>query len=119
MSGMIDTFSRRRSLDPPVGIPGDFRGFPVEDPQLADVARSPRLDERLHRDHMPIPSTQDREGYYGDRHFEYWLSGLRDYSLVKGALSTLSWKGLRVLDFGGATGRVARHFYAQEDDLAE
>jgi ubiquinone/menaquinone biosynthesis C-methylase UbiE len=64
---------------------------------------------------MPIPSARDREGYYGDQHFEYWLSGLRDYLKVKEAFAGVDSAGTRLLDFGGATGRVARHFYAQDD----
>ncbi len=67
----------------------------------------------LGRDQMPIPSTRDREGYYGDRHFEYWLSGLNDYLRIREALPGMEWRRAKLLDFGGATARVARHFYAQ------
>jgi SAM-dependent methyltransferase len=63
---------------------------------------------------MPIPSTRDREGYYGNRHFEYWLSGLSDYLRIKDALPDMEWRRAKLLDFGGATARVSRHFYAQE-----
>ena len=111
-------FSIRRSLDVPVGVPSDFKGSVIEDGELARLATAPDLEERLERDRMPIPSTGDREGYYGDRHFEYWLSGLDDYLKVKEACRDVTWTGASLLDFGGATGRVSRHFYAQ-DDLSE
>ena len=113
-----DIFSIRRPLDPPVGVPRDFMGSTIEAPDLAILAASPAIEARLNRDTMPIPSTQNREGYYGDRHFEYWLSGLNDYLKIKATCGAVDWAGANLLDFGGATGRVARHFYAQ-DDLAE
>jgi len=110
-----DIFSTRRSLDQPVGVPRDFLGSVVEDTHLAEIASSPLLQERLLRDTMPVPSARDREGYYGERHFEFWLSGMSDYLKVKESCQDIDWAGARMLDFGGATGRVARHFYAQEN----
>jgi ubiquinone/menaquinone biosynthesis C-methylase UbiE len=109
-----DIFSTRRSLDPPVGVPRDFLGSAVEDPHLAEIAISPFTQQRLLRDTMPIPSARDREGYYGERHFEFWLSGMSDYLKVKESCPDVAWNGAKMLDFGGATGRVSRHFYAQE-----
>lgn len=115
---MKDFFSTRRPLDPPVGIPRDLRTGAIEDPEHQALAASSTFEAQLQRDSMPIPSARDREGYYGDRHFEYWLSGLRDYLKVNEMCSGLERRAGRVLDFGGATGRVARHFYSQ-DDFAE
>ena len=110
-----DIFSTRRSLDPPVGVPRDFLGSAITDTHLVELVTSPLLQKWLQRDAMPIPSASDREGYYGDRHFEFWLSGLSDYLKVKDCCPGVDWKGAKLLDFGGASGRVARHFYAQED----
>jgi SAM-dependent methyltransferase len=87
----------------------------IEDPHLVELASSPLLQRWLQRDTMPIPSSRDREGYYGERHFEFWLSGLRDYLKIKDACADLNWTGAKLLDFGGASGRVARHCYAQEE----
>lgn len=57
---------------------------------------------------MPLPAPLDRELYYGDRHLEYWLSGLSDWrrlaALMAGAAGPR-----RYLDLGGSSGRVARH----------
>ena len=114
-----DIFSTRRPLDLPVGVPRDFMKSMIEDPELAKLAASSTIEAILDRDTMPIPSSRDREGYYGEHHFEYWLSGLGDYLKIKETCSSVEWRGGTLLDFGGATGRVARHFYAQDDDLAE
>jgi SAM-dependent methyltransferase len=78
----------------------------------------PLIDEALERDKAPLPDTLDREGYYGPQHFNYWLSGLKDYQAcmehVDGSGITLH----NYMDFGGATGRVLRHFAAQQKDLS-
>lgn len=108
-----DIFSIRRPLDPPVGVPRNVCGGPIEEPCLRELSQSQKISAMLDRDQMPIPSTRDREGYYGDRHFEYWLSGLSDYLRVREALGGMEWRRGKLLDFGGATARVARHFYAQ------
>jgi ubiquinone/menaquinone biosynthesis C-methylase UbiE len=110
-----DAFGVRRLHEPPVGVPRDFHGTAVLDTALARLAAAPEAELRLSRDTMPIPGTHDREGYYDDRHFEYWLSGLDDYLKVQEACPDVSWRGARLLDFGGATARVSRHFYAQGD----
>jgi SAM-dependent methyltransferase len=79
------------------------------------------LDSYIAEDPYPIPATADREGYHGDRHYDYWLSGLKDYLLVKrtlrscGAVSLLHDGG--VLALGCATGRVLRHFLCHETDV--
>jgi SAM-dependent methyltransferase len=72
-------------------------------------------------DTYPLPSTRDRESYHGQRHYDYWLSGLRDYLCIKQALAKqgFSWEGpLPILDLGCASGRVLRHFLCHEDGLA-
>ena len=113
--GARDIFSIRRPLDPPVGIPKDLHRGSIEEPHLLKLSQCQGIEAMLERDHMPIPSTRDREGYYGDRHFEYWLSGLNDYLRIKDALPGMEWRRAKLLDFGGATARVSRHFYAQEE----
>jgi SAM-dependent methyltransferase len=78
------------------------------------------LEEYVGRDPWPLPYTGDREGYHGDRHYDYWLSGLKDYLSIKHALrrqnSTLS-RAAPALDFGCATGCVLRHLLCNEPDV--
>ena len=61
-------------------------------------------------DRTALPTTEAREGYFGDRHLEYWLSGYRDANRVVDATGLASKPSARILDFGGASGRVIRHF---------
>jgi hypothetical protein len=100
-------------MEPPVGIPRDVCGGAIKDSNLVTLSRSRDVEGMLERDRMPIPSTRDREGYYGDQHFEYWLSSLNDYLKIRDALPDIEWRRAKLLDFGGATARVSRHFYAQ------
>ncbi len=74
-------------------------------------------------DPFPIPATKFRNGYMGDRHSDYWLSGLQLHHLIKHVLlrdfsvdvasppAFLS--PFTLLDFGGSTGRLARHWTLQ------
>src|SRR5258706_6416216 len=45
------------------------------------------LSTYVSRDPYSIPMTDDREGYYGDAHFDWWLSGLYDYLAVRQAIA--------------------------------
>ena len=78
------------------------------------------MSEAVARDPYPLPSAPDREGYHGDRHFEHWLSGLRDHLLLVKRLAQHDIRlapGDSVLDFGCASGRVMRHFLCQSPGL--
>jgi ubiquinone/menaquinone biosynthesis C-methylase UbiE len=87
----------------------------LHDPdQLARVEQRllPLLEERevieaIERDEVPVPATEDREYYYDQMHLNYWLSGLADLREVRRLVPNASLS--HVLDFGGATGRFARH----------
>ena len=70
--------------------------------------------ERARRDFLPIPHRANREGYAGDYHASYWVSGVGDYDKVIAACHRLGIRGGRYYDFGGSTGRVFRHFYCQD-----
>lgn len=78
------------------------------------------LEEYIGHDPWPLPCPADREGYHGDRHYDYWLSGLKDYLSIKYALcalnSALSQVG-PILDFGCASGRVMRHLLCHEPEI--
>ena len=75
----------------------------------------PKVLALLDRDKLPIPQAANRENYYGGRDADYWLSGLDDYFKVKTCWEKYLPSVKRILDFGGSTGRVFRHFYCQSE----
>lgn len=75
------------------------------------------LDEAVARDTAPLPLTKDREGYYGEHHFSYWASGLRDFSNLMFACRRLGVQVRDYLDVGCASGRVLRHSAIQHPQI--
>jgi SAM-dependent methyltransferase len=71
----------------------------------------PSTRAAIERDEVPIPALDDREGYFVDWHLSYWLSGLADLRVVEGCVPSSAFA--QVLDFGGASGRFARHVAMQ------
>src|SRR4051812_573259 len=64
-------------------------------------------------DRVPVPASGDREGYLGEDHVNYWLMGAADRLMIESIAAKRDRPladGARILDFGGATGRVLRHF---------
>lgn len=100
------------SVLPPVST---FRHMPSAI-DFGDLLSEP-LERYLGRDAYSLPVTSDREGYYGDAHYDWWLSGLLDYLLVKRVLAQNGSDlipGAEVFELGCASGRVLRHFACQE-----
>lgn len=78
---------------------------------LPDKAfRDGRRYDLLERVAVSASGDQPQLVHYGRRHLEYWLSGLRDMRKVVAATGLDQVEAPRVLDFGGASGRVIRHF---------
>jgi SAM-dependent methyltransferase len=73
------------------------------------------LPGRLARDTGPIPHPDNREGYNGDHHLAYWLTGLRLFLQISEVAAQHGIDAGSLLDFGGSTGRVFRHFAYQSD----
>jgi SAM-dependent methyltransferase len=85
-----------------------------------DLGIGTDLSRFVARDEYPIPAVADREGYHKDHHYDWWVSGLRDYLCVKRALANHGvplQRGASVFELGCASGRVLRHFACQEDGL--
>lgn len=111
MSQLIDNlYNTRREPRPPVGLVRDLLDTPIQDSRLAALWAESRVQALTQKDEVPIPAMEDREGYYNDRHLEYWLSGLDDYRKAIAAADVVHAERFTVLDFGGSTGRVTRHF---------
>jgi SAM-dependent methyltransferase len=102
--------TRRQHLDP-VGLPRDLLRNAAQvnavENHFAPLLKNPAVRDAMMRDEVPIPAADDREGYFDERHLSYWLSGYDDLQVVRQMVpdNALS----RVLDFGGASGRFARH----------
>jgi ubiquinone/menaquinone biosynthesis C-methylase UbiE len=103
-------FEARRPLSPAVGTAAELYRQPAQ-VQAVDARFAPLLAElatlaTIERDTLALPAPCDREGYFGNNHFAYWLSGLADLRMVQRLVPHASFA--HVLDFGGATGRFAR-----------
>jgi SAM-dependent methyltransferase len=106
-------FDTVRPPKPTAGIISDLWNNASERNKLEShfqtLSSEPLVNEWIATDTIPIPSVEDREGYYDGRHLSYWFSGLSDYLEMKNQIKDLS-RAKTILDFGGASGRVARHF---------
>ena len=110
-------FETRRKLSPTVGTAAELYrdAGQVESvyPRLRPFLDEPAVLQAIERDQVPLPGTVDREGYCGDQHFAYWLSGVEDLRMVQRLVPDASFR--HVLDFGGASGRFARHITLAEE----
>lgn len=86
-----------------------FEGFSLP-PSPGDIRAA------LLRDTAPIPATINREGYCGDNHLHYWLSGFAEYLRLTAMAAEHGVTGGQYLDFGGSTGRLFRNFHFQSND---
>lgn len=68
------------------------------------------LEYCLSRDQYELPSSNARELYNADNHSDYWLNGLQE---VQSIIQQTPHAIARVLDLGGASGRLSRHFCYQ------
>jgi SAM-dependent methyltransferase len=104
-------FEVRRPHEPAVGLASQLLRDPDQieqvDPWAKPLLKDEAILDAIARDDAPIPATIDREGYFDDRHLAYWLSGAADLQLVDELVPAAAMKS--VLDFGGASGRFARH----------
>jgi SAM-dependent methyltransferase len=92
------------------GTPADYLDTVILEAENRALIAKREVMLQVLRDQTPLPTTQAREGYFDDRHLEYWLSGLRDIGKVIAATGLDRLEAPRILDFGGASGRVVRHF---------
>ena len=87
---------------------------------LNNLGLEKEISEYLKKDSYPVPLPEDREGYYDDRHYDFWLSGLEEYLKIKRSAEKAGVSlnaDTRILDFGCASGRVLRHFALQSESV--
>jgi SAM-dependent methyltransferase len=78
------------------------------------------IEQMIGRDTYNLPATCDRELYHGDRHYDWWLSGLFDYLNIKQVMEKYGYPlkcGDSFYEMGCASGRVLRHFATQIEGL--
>jgi SAM-dependent methyltransferase len=91
------------------GVPADYLDTRVVSDENRELLARREVMLTILRDRTPLPTTEAREGYAGDRHIEFWLSGYSDMRKVVAATGLDRNPAARLLDFGGASGRVVRH----------
>jgi hypothetical protein len=126
----VVAYAQDDPLLPPVGTAADFLSAErppqavwkplLERPDRQWARRLSELDplqleQAVRRDHWPVPAPVNREGYCGDDHLRFWLSGYAEYLLATETAAAHGVQGGRFYDFGGSTGRIFRHFAAQSD----
>ena len=107
-------FEIERPLGDVLGLARDWltdRQIGGASKEFAQLLDEPSTRAAIERDEVPIPALEDREGYFVDWHLSYWLSGLADLRVVESCVPSSALAN--VLDFGGASGRFARHVAMQ------
>jgi SAM-dependent methyltransferase len=104
-----------------------FDNFPPIGKRLKELTFSPELhappeilnrfgqkdfDAFVQNDPWPIPTGEDREGYWPNYDGQYWVLGLVDHLKVMQVAERHEVDIRRYFDFGCASGRVLRHFCA-------
>jgi ubiquinone/menaquinone biosynthesis C-methylase UbiE len=92
------------------GLPYDYIDTPLTCIPHKELLDQASVVNQLQRDQAPLPTTKAREGYYGSHHLDYWLSGYWDVKQVAHALDGSIRENPHILDFGGSSGRIIRHF---------
>ena len=63
------------------------------------ICQETEIERYIKKDIMPLPLTEDREGYMGERHFEYWLFGLSDYLKIKNGQLFFGWSDSNLKEY--------------------
>jgi len=116
----ISTLNPPVELREPLGPPSHFLHQFYDDDSLRGATLEASITEYAARDTNPLPALEDREYYYPNQDLDYWLSGLRDYLRIREQCARIGRPlapGAAVFEMGAASGRVCRHFVAQESGL--
>lgn len=102
-----------------MGSVHDYLGGKVHTDLTSLISRE-AIGQFLEKDAYPLPATIDRENYHGERHYDWWLSGLKDFLLIQKKLEEHGvplTDGDSIFELGCASGRVLRHFAIQHQGL--
>lgn len=102
-----------------MGCARDYLGGAVHT-DLSGLTSPEAVTQFQENDIYRLPATADRENYHGERHYDWWLSGLKDFLLIEAQLAKFGaglGPGDSVFELGCASGRVLRHFAIQRPDL--
>lgn len=98
------------------GLARDFLEQGSAASRLAPLLDRPEVVERIMQDDVPIPMPKNRIQYFKENHLDYWLSGYNDMEMLQSFVPEPP--DGPILDFGGSTGRVIRHWIGRHaDDL--
>ena len=117
--GYANPYAISNPITPPPAQPIDFVGRDpgayrwIFDQRSVEMMKPEELARALARDPCPIPAPANREGYNGNDHLGFWISGYVTHLQLLEIASRNSVNCGRYLDFGGSTGRVFRHFQFQ------
>jgi SAM-dependent methyltransferase len=116
--GYASPYASSTPIEDPPAFPIDFLNNDMSSCNWLFQQRKIQVDPNdlvcaLKQDSSPIPATVNREGYNGDAHFTYWVSGYVTFLQLSQIASKYGVSGGGYLDFGGSTGRVFRHFHFQ------
>ncbi|WOO39839.1 class I SAM-dependent methyltransferase [Rubellicoccus peritrichatus] len=109
-----------RPLAEPIGTVRELAQKETDIDHFSGIDHEVHLEAFMDRDLQQVPALEDREHYFPGQDLDYWLSGLRDYLRINQELENAGRPlnaGDRLFDFGAASGRVLRHFAAQQPDI--
>lgn len=91
-----------------LGLVRDHMGGLIDMARQQGMASLPLIRAAALADDLPLPPTDQRNQYYDNRHYEYWLSGRADMDAVLSGVSGLPEKPT-IFELGCGSGRVLRH----------
>lgn len=106
--------SERETPLPPIGFPRDFIDHAAIAARLDGTGLSlSEVADAMLLDVWPLPYLDKSERQDGASALDHWMSGYCDFRRLSALAAEHDVKEGQLLDFGGATGRVFRHFAQQ------
>jgi len=116
----LSTVNPSLPLAEPIGYPEGFSTSTPKHTHYCDFKEKPNYTNYAIQDKYPIPALEDREYYFPDQDYDYWISGLTDYLRIKERLEEEGFvyaDDAVAFDFGCSSGRVLRHFASYNEKV--